>query len=226
MTELEAIKARHSVRRYLDKPIEHDKADALRAAIDRCNSASGLHIQLVVNEPLAFSTGVWKYGKFHGVTNYLVMAGARGDAAEENVGYYGEHLVLLAQQLGLNTCWVGLTFKKVDGAFELNDGEVVHCVISIGYGEDQGVQHPMRPVEKFYKAQGTAPQWFLRGMEAALLAPTAIHQQKFTLVLHEDNTVEARTRFSLAAAGYLRMDLGIVKYHFEVGAGKENFTWR
>jgi hypothetical protein len=226
MTELEAIKARHSVRRYIDKPIEGEKIKTLRDAIERCNAASGLHIQLVVNEPLAFSTGVWKYGKFHGVTDYLVMAGARGDDAEEKVGYYGEHLVLLAQQLGLNTCWVGLTFKKVDGAFMLNDGEVVHCVISIGYGEDQGVQHPMRPVEKYYKAEGPVPEWFSRGMEAALLAPTAIHQQKFTLVLHKDNTVEARTKFSLAASSYLRMDLGIVKYHFEVGAGKENFAWR
>ena len=25
--------------------------------------------------------------------------------------------------------------------------------------------------------------------------------------------------------GYTQIDLGIVKYHFEVGAGKENFEW-
>ena len=25
---------------------------------------------------------------------------------------------------------------------------------------------------------------------------------------------------------YGKMDLGIVKYHFELGAGKENFTWK
>ena len=35
--------------------------------------------------------------------------------------------------------------------------------------------------------------------------------------------VAARPTFSMI--GYTRMDLGIVKYHFEIGAGAENFAW-
>ena len=62
-----------------------------------------------------------------------------------------------------------------------------------------------------------------KGAEAALLAPTAVNQQKFKFILHPDNVVEARTLFSMA--GYTHVDLGIVKYHFEVGAGRENFEW-
>ena len=35
--------------------------------------------------------------------------------------------------------------------------------------------------------------------------------------------VAAKPLFSMV--GYSKMDLGIVKYHFEVGAGRENFEW-
>ena len=219
----EAILARHSVRKYTDQPIEADKVAGIQAAIGRINRESGLNIQLVLEEPRAFAAGLWKYGQFSGVRNYFVMAGPKGREAEEKIGYYGEELVLLAQTLGLNTCWVGLTYKKIPGTFTLREGDAVHCVISLGYGVTPGVQHPQRPVEQFYEATGAVPAWFKAGMEAAMLAPTAVNQQKFKFILHEGDRVEAKTQFYMA--GYLYVDLGIVKYHFEVAAGKENFSW-
>ena len=224
MTALEAIKARHSVRKYTDKPIETAAVATLRIEIEKLNAESGLNIQLILEEPKCFSTGMWKYGQFSGVKNYFVMAGPKGKEAEERIGYYGEKLVILAQTLGLNTCWVGLTYKKIPGTYTLRDGDMVHCVIALGYGTTPGIQHPMKPVEQFYGSDSTLPEWFRAGMEAALLAPTAVNQQKFKFVLHEGNKVEAKTSFSMV--GYTHIDLGIVKYHFEVGAGKENFEWR
>lgn len=223
MELLEAIKARHSVRKYMDKPIEKAKVAQLRAEIEKVNQESGLNVQLVTNEPKAFSSGMWKYGQFSGVQNYLVMAGPKGKEAEEKIGYYGEGLVLLAQVMGLNTCWVGLTYKKIPGTFTLREGDIVHCVISLGYGTMPGVPHPQKPAENFYESEGLPPVWFRNGLEAALLAPTAINQQKFKFILHPGNVVEAKTLFSMA--GYTTVDLGIVKCHFEIGAGKENFTW-
>ena len=235
MTLLEAIKERHSVRRYIDRPIEPEKAEVLRDAIAKINSATGLNVQLVLEEPRAFASGVWKYGQFSGVRNYLVMAGPKGREAEEAVGYHGEALVLLAQTLGLRTCWVGLTYTKTPGAFELSRGDMVHCVISLGYGENDGVQHPLRPAEEFYETSavtaptgakaGTAapPEWFLRGIEAARLAPTAINQQKFRFSLLGPRSVHAMALFSMV--GYTHIDLGIAKLHFELGAGRENFEW-
>ena len=224
MELIDAIRERHSVRRYTDKPIEQSAAASLRETIGRINAESGLNVQLVTDEPRAFSSGIWKYGQFSGVRNYFVMAGPKGKETEEKVGYYGEMLVILAQTLGLNTCWVGLSYKKIPGAFTLREGDAVHCVISVGYGESPGVPHRMRPAGDYYQSDGTPPDWFLKGMEAVLLAPTAIHQQKFRFILHPDGNVEARALFSLA--GYTRVDLGIAKYHFEIGAGKENFEWR
>ncbi|MBQ6437023.1 MAG: nitroreductase [Bacteroidales bacterium] len=220
----EAVAARHSVRRYLDKPLTSEQIATLQAAISRINAASGLHIQLVLDEPKAFSTGLFKYGAFSGVKNYLVMAGKKGGVVEEAVGYYGEELVLLAQTLGLNTCWVGLTYKRILGTYRLNPGERVHCVISLGYGETPGVQHPMKPRERFFEAEGPLPDWFVAGLDAALLAPTAINQQKFKFILLSDGRVEARALRSLA--GYTRMDLGIARYHFEIGAAPERVNWK
>ena len=224
MTIKEAIKTRHSVRKYTGQPIEIEKVTALRTEIDNINAESGLNIQLVLNEPKCFSSGMWKYGAFSGVTNYFVMAGMKGNENEEKIGYYGEKMVLLAQTLGLNTCWVGLTYKKIPGTYTLRNGDIVHCVIALGYGVGQGVQHPIKPMEQFYEADGPLPEWFLAGMEAALLAPTAINQQKFKFILCQDGKVEAKALFSMA--GYTNIDLGIVKYHFEACAGKENFEWK
>lgn len=223
MELIEAVRARHSVRKYIDRPIEPEKAAAIRAAMERINRESGLNVQLVLDEPKAFSSGMWKYGQFSLVKNYLVMAGPKGDTAEERIGYHGEELVLLAQTLGLNTCWVGLTYKKIPGTFTLRAGDIVHCVIALGYGASQGVQHPMRPAGQFYESAATPPEWFLRGIEAAILAPTAVNQQKFKFFLHPDGRVDVKPLFSMA--GYTRIDLGIVKYHFEIGAGKENYEW-
>jgi len=227
MTILEAVKARHSVRKYTDLPVEPEKIAALQGCIATCNEEGRLHIQLVTDEAKAFASGVWKYGSFSGVRNYLVMAAEKGRDAEERIGFYGEKIVLLAQTLGLNTCWVGLTYKKIPDTFMLAAGETVHCVIALGYGRDQGVQHPLRPVEKFYEveAAGTqVPGWFLAGVEAALFAPTAVNQQKFKFIFHSDASVEARALLSLM--GYTHIDLGIAKCHFELAAGTGNFQWR
>ncbi len=223
MELFEAIKERHSVRSYLDKPIEEEKLAILRDKIDEYNRESHIHIQLVTNEPVAFTQGMAHYGKFSGVKNYFVVAGPKGSDSEQKCGYYGEYLVLLAQSLGLNTCWVGLTYKKVTTAYTLDKGEKVYCVIALGYGATQGVQHPLRPEERFVEAQGELPQWFHNGMQAALLAPTAMNQQKFKIIFHPQRGVEAKPLFSVA--GYTNIDLGIVKCHFEIGAGKENFDW-
>lgn len=223
MELIEAIKARHSVRKYTDRPIEEQKLAAIRKAIEEANAASGLNIQLVVNEPKGFNgLFISTYGQFSGVRNYIVMAAPKGRDWEEKVGYHGEKIVLLAQSLGLNTCWAGLTYRKIPGTFTLEQGEIVHCMIALGYGENQGRQHPMKPIRKFYEADGEAPAWFMNGLEAALLAPTAVNQQKFKFFLHGDK-VSTRTFFS--PWGYTQIDLGIVKYHFEIGAGKDSFDW-
>ena len=228
MTLLEAIEARHSVRRYKDEPIPEDVLSTIRNRIREITEDAGLHIQLVTDEPKAFS-GLICYGTFSGVTNYFVMAGKKGDDLDEKVGYYGEQLVLLAQTLGLNTCWAGVSYSKIQGTYVLEDDEKIALYIALGYGQTQGKAHKVKPAKEISNASDLTPKWFNRGVEAALLAPTAVNQQKFYIEFlgFRDYSrvpkVTAKPLFSMI--GYSKIDLGIVKYHFEVGAGKENFEW-
>ena len=227
MTLLEAIEARHSVRAYKELPLAEDTAKLLEEKIAELNKDGNLHIQLFKNESKAFQGTLAKYGKFRGVTNYLVMVGKKDEDLDERVGYYGEQLVLYAQTLGLNTCWVGLSYKKIPDTFVLDDGEKVACYIAVGYGETQGVGHKIKTVEQVSNASDITPAWFKKGVEAALLAPTAVNQQKFSFehvgVKNGKHLVRAKKGFSMI--GYTQMDLGIAKCHFEICAGKDNFEW-
>lgn len=226
MTLQEAITARHSVRKYIDKEIPADIVTALQDKIAEYNKVGNLNIQLVLNETRAF-TGMLSYGSFSGVKNYFVMVGKKGADLDERVGYYGEQLVLLAQTLGLNTCWVGLSYRKVPEAYNVGKDEKLACMIALGYGETQGVSHKIKTIEQVSNASDLTPTWFKRGVEAALLAPTAVNQQKFSFeyvgMSNNRHLVRAKKGFSMI--GYTQMDLGIAKYHFEIGAGKNNFDW-
>ena len=228
MTLEEAIKARHSVRAYKAQPLAEDIVKVLEKEIEEQNRQGHLHIQLIKNEPKAFQGKLAKYGKFSNVTNYLVMAGPKAEDLDERIGYYGEHLVLLAQTLGLNTCWVGLSYSKIPGTYVLEEGEVIKAYIAIGYGETQGVGHKIKTVGKASNASDITPSWFRKGVEAALLAPTAVNQQKFFfeyVPAKDSKPAQVIAKRSFSLIGYTQLDLGIAKYHFEVGAGKDNFEW-
>ncbi len=220
MNLTEAMKGRHSVRQYTDQPLNEAVISALQKEIDACNKESGLHIQLVTNEPKAFDGFMAHYGKFSGVTDYIAMIGKKGPTLDETCGYYGERLVLLAQQLGLNTCWVAMTYSKIRTAFEVRSGEKLCIVIAIGYGLTQGAPHKSKAFGDVAQAEGDVPNWFEKGIEAALLAPTAMNQQKFMFTL-KDNQVSVKAGMGF----YAKIDLGIVKYHFEVGAGETGWEW-
>lgn len=214
MNTNEAIRERHSVRSYEDRAIDKDKIEVLEKEIAECNRLGGLDIQLVTDEPRAFDSFMAHYGKFSGVRNYIAMVGKKGE--DERIGYYGERLVLLAQTLGLNTCWVALTFSKRKTGCKIGPDGKLFCVIAIGYGRTEGVEHRSRPMSELCRVQGDMPEWFRKGMEATMLAPTAVNQQKFLFTLDNDTVTAERT-----GGMYSLVDLGIVKYHFEIGSGRE-----
>ena len=220
MTLKEAMQARHSVRQYREEALRKEDAALLREEIEACNAESGLHIQLVCGEPKAFSGLLARYGKFSGVTNYIALVGKKGPNLSETCGYFGERIVLRAQQIGLNTCWVAMTYSKVPAAFSVGEGEKLCAVIAVGYGKTQGSGHRVKSVREVTEGEPPFPEWFVSGVEAALLAPTAMNQQKFRFALH-GNRVSA----TAGSGFYTKLDLGIVKYHFAMGAGADAFTW-
>jgi len=218
MDEKTALEQRHSVRQFTDKAIDADTVKDLQDEVDKVNRESGLTIQLEVNETEAFQAGQTSYGNISGCRNYFVLTGPKGK--DEEIGYYGEKLVLKAQELGLNTCWVAMTYKKSSAKGTVKPGEKRYMVIALGYGKTQGVPHKSKQMSDVSDYKEGDPDWYRDGVKAALLAPTAINQQKFRFTRNgEKVTAKAGLGF------YTKTDLGIVKYNFEVGSGKGPEVW-
>lgn len=216
MTIREAIKARHSVRQYLDKPIEPQIVSELKELIARCNQESGLNIQLICDESMCFDNFLSRLGKFSGVNNYLALVGKRSDPdLYEKCGYFGEKIVIDAQRKGLNTCWVGGNFSRIKCQAVIGESEKLVCVIAIGYGDNQGNRHRSKSFTELSDINvDEMPDWFKSGMIAAMMAPTAINQQRFrTDLVDGEAVIKARSGF------LTKLDLGIVKYNFEAASG-------
>ena len=218
----EVIKSRHSVRSYTNQPLPTEIRHVLTALIDECNSNSGLHMQLVCDEPKAFGSSLLaRYGKFSNVCNYICMIGKKCSQTEELLGYYGEKLVLKAQESGLNTCWVGMSSRKGKIPADISNDEKLYAVIAIGYGTTQGVAHKIKTAKQICPEIDSAPEWFRRGVEYALLAPTAVNQQKFRFKWSGENRVEVNSSWGF----FSKMDLGIARLHFELGAYPIKVEW-
>ena len=212
----EAIKSRHSVRKYKNIPIPEDLVAKLNMLIDACNAESGLHIQLILDDPECFDTLLGRYGMFRNANNYLALVGPKSlPRLEELCGYYGQQIVIAAQMMGLNTCWVAGTYSRGKCKADQESGEKIVCVIAIGYGETQGVKHKSKPVSKICDVpEEEMPVWFKNGVKAAMMAPTAMNQQKFMITLDGDKAVITAGRGPMT-----NIDLGIVRYNFEAVSG-------
>ena len=209
MQMLDLMKERHSVRQYSDKKIDGDVKTKLDTYVASINEESGLSMQIFYNEPNCFNSMLAHYGKFSNVKNYIAIVGKKEE--QEKAGYYGEKLVLKCQELGLNTCWVALTHGKVN--VQTKPQQKLLILIALGYGTNTGVAHKSKPIKELCK-EDAYPEWFMKGMEAVSLAPTAMNQQKFKFEMKNGQV------YDKALMGfYSKIDLGIVKYHFETITG-------
>lgn len=215
MDTMELIKQRHSVRSYLDKKIEGFKVEQIRAEIERLNTESGLHIQFMEDSGSVFGSLAMRFIGWKYVPSYIALVGRDEPDLEEKCGYYGEKLVIFLQSLGLNTCWVGM-FKASAVNADVRPGEKMVITIPVGYGANQGRTRKSKSAEDVTDVTDM-PDWFRAGVECALLAPTAVNQQKFRITLNGDRPVVEAT----GKGPFINVDLGIVKYHFEVGSGKK-----
>lgn len=220
MTINEAIEKRHTVRQYTNKPIPADIAELLNARIAENNKKHHLHLAFVAGHSDGIS-GMAKLLLSKAVNNYIVLAGMDTPELDEKLGYCGADVILYAQTLGLNTWWVGGMFNGKGALKNLSNKDVrVNGVIAVGYGKTQGVPHKSKTAAEISEYNGDAPQWFINGVNALLYAPTALNKQPY-VVKGDGNKVS----ISAGDGHFSGIDLGIGKYHFEVGAGKENFEW-
>ncbi len=217
MTDWEAIQARHSVRAYEKRPIPQEIREQLDACARRCGEEGELSILIRYDDPDGFDSRLAHYGSFRNVSNYIVLAGKKQGNFDFRCGYYGEKMVLFAQKLGLNTCWAALSFNRRFVRELIPEGESLGLAISLGFGQTQGKQHRSKRFEQVADVAGVPPEWFQKGVEAALLAPTAINQQKFCFSL-ENGEAQVRVK---GIGSCTHIDLGIAALHFELGSGRK-----
>lgn len=225
LTPMQAIEARHAVRSYTDEPLASEAVEVLQKAIALVNEEANLNIQLVLDEPRAFTGFKARLVNFTNVRNYLALVGPECKELDGIVGYYGEQLVLLAQSLGLNSCWVGGTYKVVNRAYNVDLGQKLTALVALGYGTAPGVPHRSKAPQEVAPGYDEAPGWFRRGVDAALLAPTALNQQKFSFALDGEEVDVPVVRASTKRGAFTQMDLGIAQCHFEIGAGNALYRW-
>lgn len=213
----EAIVSRHSVRQYLDQPIDAPEREKLDALIAECNAEGDLHIQAIYDDSACFPSLLAHYGMFRNARNYIALAGKSSTPDLRGIcGYYGQRIALAVQQMGLNTCWIGGSYKKKKTCAELAEDEELVCIIALGYGETQGKPRRSKPMSKLCNIPETEmPKWFRHGMMAAQLAPTALNQQGFFVTLEGDTVTVTATKKNAMA----EIDRGIVRYQFEAGSG-------
>lgn len=215
MTIKEAMIERHSVRNYQDKAIESDKIQKLNEFIAKCNEEGNLNLQLLEDAGNTFNRFLSKAMGLASAPSVIACIGPDDESLDERIGYYGEQIVLLAQQLGLNTCWAG-TYNKKGVESIVADGERLAIVIALGYGTNNGKPHRSKSISEVISGnEEDMPEWFIDGVKMALLAPTAVNQQKFEIALKGDG-YEVIDKGGILS----KIDKGIVKYHFEVGSGK------
>ena len=219
MTIKEAKLQRHTVRKYTDEPIAPELVEKLNARIKENNQKYALNLTLVTRNAEGVSALAKLMGK--GVNNYIVLAGEDAPDLDEKLGYCGADVMLYAQTLGLNSWWIGGMCNVKGAQKNLNAGAArVNGVLAVGYGQTQGTAHKSKSASQISRYNGAAPQWFADGVDALLLAPTALNRQAFK-VRGDGNKVS----ITCDSGHFAGIDLGIGKYHFEVGARKENFEW-
>ena len=156
-------------------------------------------------------------------TGCAEMRGARRTAVDEAIGYWGQKIVLAAQDMGLNTCWCALCSRKKSRAV-VAPGKKVRLIIAVGHGKTQGFPRKTKNVEALSSVEcAKAPAWFAAAMEAAQLAPTAMNNQNFKITLLRDGKT---VRIDAPQSGLNAIDEGIVRRNFEIAANEAGADWR
>lgn len=225
MTLLEAISVRSACRAFSSEGISAGQRERLEKAVEQCGRRSGLRLRLVCGEADAFAAVSKSWGRIRGADSYFLLAGPAGDGdLEEKCGYYGEELALTAESMGLRTCWVGGTYRREACLRHTEEDEELVCVIAVGLpapGWERRCREA-KPLEELAANLEDAPEWFLHGMEAVRLAPSAMNRQGYRFTFRRDGS--ARVRLS-GAGSFALVDLGIAKRHFELGAHGGEWTW-
>lgn len=218
----QAIEIRESRRTFDAGKLGDVILSKIQTLIHAINEESGLTFSLVEDGSDGFD-GVKSYGMFKNVRTILILKGKKGTAhLNEIVGYYGEKLVLEITSLGLGSCWVAGSYKKVEEWCQ--QGEEIVCVVPIGMVTDKKdikekvlhrASHIKRKSLEDLCSFDKPETWFVEAMKAVQQAPSAMNAQPVFFSLKNGVISVQLTKENK----YAEIDLGIAKYHFEAISG-------
>jgi len=244
---IELIKTRKSSRTYNEIQIESNILQKLNEFILKINKESKSGARFILSSANDSEKGKSKklgtYGVIKGANYFIVGISDEEVKNALEFGYLFEKIILFATELGLQTCWLGGTFKKSD--FEknlsLNKNEFIPIVSPVGYEKDKPrvLETAMRTVigankrkpwdELFFEGSSLVPlkesnaEPYKITLEMVRLGPSASNKQPWR-VIKDNKTFHlclCRTKgYGVASYDVQKNDIGIAKCHFELSTNE------
>ncbi len=171
MDFMDLIRARQSVRKYKDAPVERDKLESLAEAVRLAPSATNTQPWrlVVVDDPelkaevaAATFNPLVAFNKFvPGAPVIAVIVVEPQDALHRtgafvsgleypliDIGIAAEHLCLRAAELGLGTCMIGwFDGKRIKKLLGVPRDRKIGLLVTIGYPADERREKKRKPLE-------------------------------------------------------------------------------
>jgi len=232
-----AVDSRRSRRRFDGKPLKKKHLERLRTVCENFRPFDSARAVLVTESPEhIFKGAIGPYGKIRGASAFIGFVGDMDSPImQEQVGYMGEGIVLEAEALRLNTCWVSGTFRKETTAelLGIDEDETVLAVTPVGYASSRlsfeeklltgfGFTHRRKPLSDMVIGleQPEWPLWIRAALESARLAPSAINRQPWRFRVEKDSITVANDscKVKRESVQSKRLDCGIAMLHIELAA--------
>lgn len=234
----DAIERRHSRRKFENKALKPKNLKELSTVCEKFQPFPDARSVLVTENPeQVFRGAIGSYGKIKGAPAFIAFIGdTESDVVNEHIGYTGEGIILEAEAMGLNTCWVGGLFKPdvVASMVSMSDDEKVYAVTPVGYAPDRmtleerlmagfGLTSRRKTLSKLCIGirQSDWPRWLKPTLEAARQAPSRMNRQPWRFHVEKDSIAIAVNRNTVDADSVTseRLCCGIAMLHIEVAVG-------
>ena len=165
MNTLEAINARRSIRKYVDKPVEFEKLTTIMDAAIKAPSAGNLQdwkFIIVTDRTMIKQVASYSLDQYWIQTAPAIIIVCA--VPEKHEMYYGlrgkrlyniqdcaaaiENILLASTELGLGSCWIGaFEEEKLRTLFEIPPDVRPQAVITLGYSDETPKDRSLVPIE-------------------------------------------------------------------------------
>lgn len=247
----ETVKARSSVRSYLERPVSPEVREKIQQYIAGLDNPFSVDVSfhLLEKTPSASGEKLGTYGVVKGASHFIGASVAPGELGLEALGYSFEKLILYLTSLGLGTCWLGGTFNRSGfaSAMKMKEGDLFPAISPFGYPQEK--RRMMDSMVRWAAKSDHRQEWstlffkddFLHPLaakeageyafplEMLRLAPSAANKQPWRVV--QENSFYHFYEAQSIKSGKLgidiqRTDVGIGACHFHLAALERNLHGR